>query len=98
MFGNFNASQSSAEPIEDAKTNATTDFADWTAETPQEKALDLVFVRLNNILLAVIQLTYLYTQIMDATGSMGSYIASATKNIETICDNVSCMNSFCLEL
>jgi hypothetical protein len=26
---------------------------------------------------------------MDATGSMGSYIASATKNIETICDNVS---------
>lgn len=26
--------------------------------------------------------------IMDATGSMGSYIASATKNIETICDNI----------
>lgn len=25
---------------------------------------------------------------MDATGSMGSYISSATKNIETICDNV----------
>lgn len=25
---------------------------------------------------------------MDATGSMGSYIASATKNIETICDNI----------
>ena len=27
--------------------------------------------------------------IMDATGSMGSYIREATKNIETICDNVS---------
>lgn len=26
--------------------------------------------------------------IMDATGSMGSYIASATKNIEAICDNI----------
>lgn len=26
--------------------------------------------------------------IMDCTGSMGSYIASATKNIETICDNI----------
>jgi hypothetical protein len=25
---------------------------------------------------------------MDATGSMGSYIDSATKNIETICDNI----------
>lgn len=28
-------------------------------------------------------------QIMDATGSMGSYIASATKNIEAICEHVS---------
>ncbi len=27
--------------------------------------------------------------IMDATGSMGSYIREATKNIETICDDVS---------
>ncbi|KAE8251076.1 hypothetical protein A4X13_0g4169 [Tilletia indica] len=26
--------------------------------------------------------------IMDATGSMGSYISSATKNIETICDEI----------
>ncbi|KDN47001.1 hypothetical protein K437DRAFT_103248 [Tilletiaria anomala UBC 951] len=26
--------------------------------------------------------------IMDATGSMGSYIREATKNIETICDNI----------
>lgn len=26
--------------------------------------------------------------IMDATGSMGSYISSATKNIETICENI----------
>jgi hypothetical protein len=27
--------------------------------------------------------------LMDSTGSMGSYIREATKNIETICDNVS---------
>lgn len=26
--------------------------------------------------------------VMDATGSMGSYIASATNHIETICDNI----------
>lgn len=29
--------------------------------------------------------------LMDSTGSMGSYIREATKNIETICDNVSSM-------
>jgi hypothetical protein len=39
---------------------------------------------------------FLDAQIMDATGSMGSYIASATKNIETICDNVSAIHPISL--
>lgn len=46
MFGNLNASQSNAESTESYNSPANTDFDVWTVETPQEKALDLVFVRL----------------------------------------------------
>lgn len=61
------------------------------------KELDLVFVSLTRWCLPMPRFLFpsltshhplSLAQIMDATGSMGSYIASATKNIETICDNI----------